>query len=89
MYDLEDCVNVVRERFVLELCQGGEGHDARLYGTITHTPLRSLIVFSGGAAIVARVPYCMINRMLLLSVVISGYLCLQWEISDFRSEVFL
>ncbi len=39
------------------ICQGGEGHDARLYGTITHTPLRSLIVFSGGAAIVARVLY--------------------------------
>ncbi len=90
MYDLEDCVNVVRERFVLEHLSGGEGHDARLYGTITHTPLRSLIVFSGGAAIVARVlTYCMINWMLLLSVVISGYLCLQWEISDFPSEVFL
>lgn len=56
MYDLEDCVNVVRERFVLGTSvRVGEGQDARLYGTITHTPLRSLIVFSGGAAIVARV----------------------------------
>lgn len=57
MYDLEDCVNVVRQRFVLgrHPVSVGKVHGARLFGTITHTPLRSLMVFSGGAAIVARV----------------------------------
>jgi len=52
------------------ICQGGEGRDARLYGTITHTPLRSLIVFSGGAAIVARVLYDQSDVVVVVVVVV-------------------
>ena len=52
-YQLQDTVVVIGEGFVPRYCQPFEEEGLGLEKqTITHTPLRSRIVLSGGAAIV-------------------------------------